>query len=472
MKCLIAAIVFVLVPSQAYSQSGEALHLTFDQVGIQQCRAANFLDHVQLYLVYRNPTLYSIHGFECKINILGAVSLTTTFPVPATNIGTSTNIIVGYQYPVITQEYTLLATADVFCLDSTPVSFFLGPSRPSSSANGMPMIMLPDFSLRDIEIGNTWNPSINGGNSGVEDIPGDQGGKVRLWWKRCNYDAPGRSPEITGYAVFRRQDEFKSRPSASAFDSADKLLGWDHLTSISAFGEEGYQVVVPTLCDSTVADGMCWSVYMVRAMTADQFYFFDSCPDSGYSVDNLAPSVPSGLQVGAVAVLVWDEAMEEDFRYFTVYGSDDVEWNESAVAILQTTTPSASVSGHEYAYFFVTATDFAGNESGAASYAAFSDVPSELPNEFALYPSFPNPMNPQTTITFDLPKQVAVSLRIYDVSGRLVRTQLDGQIVDQGRREVMWNGRDDTGKQVASGVYFYRLEAGEFSETKRMVLVR
>ena len=92
-------------------------------------------------------------------------------------------------------------------------------------------------------------------------------------------------------------------------------------------------------------------------------------------------------------------------------------------------------------------------------------------NTFRLH-AVPNPFNPQTTIAFDLPKQTAVSLRIFDVSGRLVRALIDGEVYGQGRGEVTWNGRDNNGRQVAAGVYFYRLDVGEYSETKRMALVK
>jgi hypothetical protein len=84
----------------------------------------------------------------------------------------------------------------------------------------------------------------------------------------------------------------------------------------------------------------------------------------------------------------------------------------------------------------------------------------------------PNPFNPRTTISFELPKQTAVSLRVFDLSGRLVRVLVDGEIVAGGSNEAVWNGRDDSGRQVASGTYFYRLEAGEYSETRRMALIK
>ncbi|MEN8006660.1 MAG: FlgD immunoglobulin-like domain containing protein [Candidatus Krumholzibacteriota bacterium] len=83
----------------------------------------------------------------------------------------------------------------------------------------------------------------------------------------------------------------------------------------------------------------------------------------------------------------------------------------------------------------------------------------------------PNPFNPRTTIAFELPTAGRTRLAVYDVSGRLVRTLVDEDL-GEGPHEVVWSGRDDDGKQVASGVFFYRLEAGEYSENRRMTLVK
>lgn len=89
-----------------------------------------------------------------------------------------------------------------------------------------------------------------------------------------------------------------------------------------------------------------------------------------------------------------------------------------------------------------------------------------------LSPAFPNPFNAMTTIAFEIPKREAVSLRVFDLCGRLVRNLIAGETRGPGRHEFVWNGRDDAGRQVASGTYLYRLEAGEYTETKRMVLVK
>jgi FlgD Ig-like domain len=83
----------------------------------------------------------------------------------------------------------------------------------------------------------------------------------------------------------------------------------------------------------------------------------------------------------------------------------------------------------------------------------------------------PNPFNPTTTISFTLPERQLTTLAIYDVSGQLVRT-LVNNVRAYGKNLVTWDGRDDAGVAVGSGVYFYRLTAGKFSESRKMVLLK
>jgi flagellar hook assembly protein FlgD len=95
-----------------------------------------------------------------------------------------------------------------------------------------------------------------------------------------------------------------------------------------------------------------------------------------------------------------------------------------------------------------------------------------MPQAFALGQNVPNPFNPSTTIYYDVPAGGGnVSLRIYDVSGRLVRVLVDGHQAE-GSRSVTWDGTGDRGTSLASGVYFYRMSAPGFDDTKKMVLLR
>jgi len=94
-----------------------------------------------------------------------------------------------------------------------------------------------------------------------------------------------------------------------------------------------------------------------------------------------------------------------------------------------------------------------------------------LPAAYRLAGNYPNPFNPKTTIRFDLPETQSVRLAIFDAAGRRVATLVDATL-PAGYHDATWNGRDDAGRALASGVYFYRLEAGPLRETRRMLLLK
>lgn len=95
----------------------------------------------------------------------------------------------------------------------------------------------------------------------------------------------------------------------------------------------------------------------------------------------------------------------------------------------------------------------------------------ETPRAYDLSANFPNPFNPATTIRFALPESQRVMLTIYGVDGRRVAQLVDG-VYAAGTHEVVWRGRNDAGRTVATGTYFYRLEAGGFRQVRKMVLMK
>ena len=95
----------------------------------------------------------------------------------------------------------------------------------------------------------------------------------------------------------------------------------------------------------------------------------------------------------------------------------------------------------------------------------------EVPTVFALEQNHPNPFNPTTQIRYAIPRDVHVTIRVYNTLGQLVKTLLS-EDAKAGRYMVPWNADNDAGQTVGSGIYFYRVDAGEFSDTKKMVLLR
>ncbi len=96
---------------------------------------------------------------------------------------------------------------------------------------------------------------------------------------------------------------------------------------------------------------------------------------------------------------------------------------------------------------------------------------STLPTEYSLSQNYPNPFNPVTEIGFSLPKAGNVNLKVYNVMGQLVKT-LIAENLEAGTHTVIWDGTDNSGTPVSSGVYFYRLSTDEFVDTKKMVLLK
>ncbi|NTV03358.1 hypothetical protein HGA89_00380 [bacterium] len=107
----------------------------------------------------------------------------------------------------------------------------------------------------------------------------------------------------------------------------------------------------------------------------------------------------------------------------------------------------------------------------ASAVADLVAVADPAPEAVKLFPNQPNPFNPTTTIKFDVSVIGRVTLRIYDVRGALVRTLVDADL-PRGSHQATWDGRDSSGREMASGSYSGRLEAGGQVETVRMVLVR
>ena len=95
----------------------------------------------------------------------------------------------------------------------------------------------------------------------------------------------------------------------------------------------------------------------------------------------------------------------------------------------------------------------------------------QVPKEFALYQNYPNPFNPTTTIRYDVKQATEVKLVIYNMLGQEVRTLVNNR-QDAGYKTVVWDGLNNRGSRVASGIYIYRLQAGDFVQARKMILMK
>ena len=126
-------------------------------------------------------------------------------------------------------------------------------------------------------------------------------------------------------------------------------------------------------------------------------------------------------------------------------------------------------------YYRLAARDYAGNQSlytgwvEATVTLALAEV--LIPEEFALHQNYPNPFNPVTQIKYDLPEDAMVTIHIYDLMGRNIKS-LVRQNESAGYHTVRWDATNDRGEPVSAGMYLYIIQAGEFRQTKKMVLVK
>ena len=94
-----------------------------------------------------------------------------------------------------------------------------------------------------------------------------------------------------------------------------------------------------------------------------------------------------------------------------------------------------------------------------------------IPLQYVLHQNYPNPFNPETTLRYDLPEDALVNITIYDMMGRVVKTMVNTQQT-AGFKSIRWNATNDAGSPVSAGLYLYTIEAGEFRQTKKMVLLK
>ena len=208
----------------------------------------------------------------------------------------------------------------------------------------------------------------------VRDVDADQGGRVFLRWRASDFDQP-KYRVIRGYRVWRQAPEGTPgavlQPLASGMGSAERepsavaTVFWEAIADLPAAFLPGYAFVAPTLRDSTEY-GNPMTAFFVQALTADPFVFYNSSPDSGYSVDDLAPPAPAPLTVvyGASAnELHWRGRALPDLHGYRLHRGTDVFFVPDASNLVATTTDTAYVDISGSHFYKLAAVDIHGNRS-------------------------------------------------------------------------------------------------------------
>jgi len=277
--------------------------------------------------------------------------------------------------------------------------------------------------------------------------------------------------------------------------------------------------ITKKMADTTIAENQALA-----------FTFLATDPESG-PLTFTATGLPTGATLSTAGVLAWTPSYTQAGTYnFMVYAADNASQKDSVAQKITVTdvnrkpvfnfrTPAnpTVVSRNVATNFVVSASD---PDAGALTFvwkvngvtektgdstfsrtfndahgtaktviAVFTDVGGlkdsttwnftitpvtdvVLPTEFNLGQNYPNPFNPTTTISFSLPKEAPVTFEIYNMLGVKIRTLMAGQTKSAGLYSVAWDGRDDAGVSMSSGVYLYRISAGSFLASKKMTLLK
>ena len=331
--------------------------------------------------------------------------------------------------------------------------------------------------------------------SSALDIPNDQGGKVKLVWTPSYLDADP-TYGIASYWVWRsvppnvaeaalRQggelvSDLRQAPRAGVRTFMMQRLGaqsysWEYVSSQVARGFPSYSMVVSTTSDS-VAGSNPMTGFLVEANAATSSAFWNSAPDSGYSVDNLPPVAPApftaAYSAGATH-LHWGENGEPDLAGYRLYRGNSAGFfpGPGNLVVAQPDTGFADV-GPAGSYYKLSAVDIHGNESAFSlvTPGGTLDAASGVPRELALALASANPGRGGATLRYSLPQAGVVRLVIYDLAGREVRVLANGRLEADDYR-ARWDGRNETGQRVSGGMYVVRLEAEGRALVRRVVLL-
>jgi len=383
-----------------------------------------------------------------ELNELVGVGMNFNLPIVAYDIDMDTLDIIfdtTWNYP------------DWIIIEDDP--FRLVGSAPDEGNFNFPLILTDGFET----IVDTFNLSAQYFHpriTAIDDVPEDEGGRVYIHFQRSFFDQTEQTNQF--YSVYR-------------LDNLSDSLIWVGVGTASATGMEEYTLEVSTIRDSTNEhNGL--TEFKVLAFTDSGIFHSD--PMNGYSIDNIAPDTPGSFTVAIIEQgiqLNWEESNAADFEIFNLEKSLSESFAELDLIILtETSYLDTSYALNENYYYRLSALDHSGNSSEYTEIvsAILLSIDEDLiPDDFALYQNFPNPFNPVTTIRFDIPEQSHVLIQIFDVQGRKVNTIIN-ETINPGKQHALWDATNDIGEPVSAGMYFYLIKAGDYTKTRKMILLK
>jgi len=228
-------------------------------------------------------------------------------------------------------------------------------------------------------------------------------------------------------------------------------------------------------------------------VTANDIHGAESSSDSSYFYTDAFPEPPLNFAtvtpennaegIATEVEFIWEQTDDpdpvEEIQYQLVYATD---WADSSTYVfsrlLEDTSLTVSLEDNSQYYWIVVAMDTDGfmvgsnnNMPNTMVVGTLSIDGADIPEVFALHQNYPNPFNPTTQIRYDLPEDALVTINIYDLMGRSIKSLVNSN-QSAGYRSIQWNATNYLGEPVSAGMYLYTIQAGKFRQTKKIVLLK
>ena len=332
----------------------------------------------------------------------------------------------------------------------------------------------------------TYDNVMAGGNSGAVIVPNDHANSY-LWQRVNNGEMPpGNNPDLTASQIdlialwidegalenpsivqktYVPDDNFEQALIDLGYDSVlDDSVLTDNISGVISLTVDGKEISNLTgIQDFTALD----SLYCEN----NQLTSLDVSNNSALLVLNVAHSQLDSLDVSNNTSLELLDCYGNNLTYLNMKngvtdGLTLFSAMYNSLECIETLDPDYATANWTY--------DNGNIDEGVIFAVDCSPVSINaeiIPLKFQLYNAYPNPFNPVTTLRYDLPENSLVTIIIYDMLGRQVKTLIN-QTQDAGYKSLIWNATNDYGKPVSAGIYLYQIQAGEYMQTKKMVLLK